>query len=294
MDWDDLRFVLAVARTGSALRAARALHVNQTTVMRRIAHIEADIGADLFEAKQNGQVLTPLGQSVAAAAENVEREVTALQNVIAAQHRLLSGSVRFTSSESYANRIVAPCLKTFRKQYPNITVELFTDDRRLDLSRGEADVALRAGSRPEGGGIVAQRLPDAAWAVYCSWAYAEEHGVPAGPDDLNAHAIVCLEGPLSNLPAFLWLKRIAPDASIGARSNSLSNLASALKAGLGVGPLSCFIGDTEPDLMRCFPPVPELDAEVWLIIREEIRHAPHIRAFVDFLAPHLRAQLARN
>lgn len=292
MDWDDLRFVLAVARAGSALRAANALKVNQTTVMRRIAHIEADIGADLFEPKQSGQLLTPLGNVVAAAAEKMESEVVALQSAIAARQRVLSGSVRFTSSEAYASRIIAPCLNALRKQYPNITVELIIDDRRLDLSRGEADVALRASARPEGAGIVAQRLPDAHWAIYCSHAYAEEHGAPNGADDLNRHAIVGLEGAMANLPAFLWLKRVAPAARITARSNSLTNLASALKAGLGVGPLSCFIGDTEPELMRCFPPIPELDAEVWLIVREEIKHAPHVRAFVDFLAAHLRSRLA--
>jgi len=292
MDWDDLRFVLAVARAGSALRAARDLKVNQTTVMRRIAHIEADIGANLFEARQSGQTLTPLGQSVAAAAERIESEVVALQSTIAAQQRVLSGAVRFTSSEAYANRIVAPSLKTFRKQHPGITVELITEDRRLDLSRGEADVALRAGSRPEGGGIVAQRLPDAGWALYCSSGYAEDHGVPRSPSEIEAHAVVSLEGALANLPGFQWLTRVAPKASVSARSNSLTNLVSALKAGLGVGPLPCFIGDTEPDLMRCFPPIAELTAELWLIIREDVRQAAHIRAFVDFLAAHLRSRLA--
>lgn len=287
MDWDDLRFVLAVARQGSALRAARTLKVNQTTVIRRIAHIEAAVGADLFETKQNGQVLTPLGQLVAATAERIESEVTALQSAIAAQQRVLSGSVRFTSSEVYANRIIAPFLRTFRKQYPCITVELVAEDRRLDLSRGEADVALRAGSQPEGGGIVAQRLPDSGWAFYCSHAYAEEFGAPASPPELNGHAVVGLEGAMSNLPAFVWLTRTAPNASISARSNSLTNLVSALKAGLGIGPLPCFVGDAEADLLRCFAPIPELNAEVWLIVREDIRQAAHVRAFVDSLACHL-------
>ena len=144
---------------------------------------------------------------------------------------------------------------------------------------------------PEGGGIVAQRLPDALWSLYCSHGYAAEHGAPAGPSELDGHAVVGLDGPLANLPAFLWLRRIAPNASISARSNSLTNLVSALKAGLGVGPLPCVFGDGEADLLRCFPPIPELDAELWLIIREDIKQAPHVRAFVDFLAAHLRARL---
>jgi DNA-binding transcriptional LysR family regulator len=291
MDWDDLRFVLAVARAGSAHRAARDLKVNQTTVMRRIAHLEADIGASLFEAKQTGQTLTPLGQSVAAAAEKIESEVVALENTIAAQQRVLSGSVRFTSNESLTNRIVTPSLKIFRKQYPGITVELVTDDRRLDLARGEADVALRAGSRPEGSGIVAQRLPDTPWTVYCSRAYAEEHGAPANPDELKGHAIVSIEGPLTNLPAFVWFRQQALRSSIGTRSSSLTNLASAVKGGLGIAPLPCVIGDAEADLVRCFPPIAELTTELWLVIRADVRQAPHVRAFVDFLAAHMRARL---
>src|SRR5262245_53043777 len=116
MNWDDLRFVLAVARTGSALRAARTCKVNQTTVIRRIAHIEADIGPDLFESTQNGQALTPLGKIVAAAAEKIENEVLALQNAVAARQRILSGAVRCTSAELIANRIIAPCLPGFRKR----------------------------------------------------------------------------------------------------------------------------------------------------------------------------------
>jgi DNA-binding transcriptional LysR family regulator len=288
MDWDDLRFVLAVARAGSALRAARALEVNQTTVMRRIARIEADIGAQLFESRQNGQRLTSLGQSVAAAAERIETEVTALQSAISAGQRVLAGSVRFTSSEVFASRIVAPCLRTFRKRHPDVTIELITADRRLDVSRGEADVALRAGLRPEGGGIVAQRLPDAAWALYCSPAYAQDHGVPTDPSELSGHAIVGAEGTMASVAAFLWLARVAPNANIGTRSNSLTNLVSALRAGLGVGLLPCFVGDAETELQRCFPPIRELDGELWLIVREALKQTPHVRAFVDFLAAHIQ------
>src|SRR4051794_21590558 len=232
MDWDDLRFVLAVARTGSALRAARVLGVNQTTVMRRLARIEADLGADLFDSRQSGQMLTSLGQSVAAAAERIEAEVAGLQSAISARQRVVVGSVRFTSSEVFANAVVAPCLRTFRKQYPGITIELITADRLLDLARSEADVALRAGARPEGGGIVAQRLPDAGWSVYCSRVYAQDHGTPTGPHDIEGHTIVGPEGAMANLRAFQWLARIAPNARIGTRSNSMTNLVSALRAGL--------------------------------------------------------------
>lgn len=287
IDWDDLRFVLAVARSGSALRAARTLNVNQTTVTRRIAHIEDAIGAALFESRQNGQLPTPLGQLVAAGAERVEAEVAALKSAINAQQRVVSGSIRFTSSEVFANRIVAPFLRSFRKAYPGIAVDLIADDRRFDLSRGEADVAFRAGSRPEGAGVVAQRLPDAGWAPYCSAGYADDHGVPADVGAFDGHAIVLIEEPMSRLPAYVWLARVGQKATVSTRSNSLTNLLSAVRAGLGIGMLPCFIGDPETDLRRCLPPVRALDAEVWLIVREDIKQMPHVRAFVDALAAHM-------
>lgn len=286
-DWDDLRFVLAVARDGSALRAARTLNVNQTTVTRRIERIESVIGADLFESRPDGYRLTPLGDIVAGGAERVDAEMRVVQNAIEAKLRIVSGSIRFTSAEVLANRIVAPFLRSFRRQYPDVIVELISDDRQLDVARGEADVAMRASARPEGAGVVTQRLPDVKWAAYCSRAYSEEHGCPATVGDLGRHALVVMDSPTSRGLHFRWLTTAAGSARVSARSNSLTNLVSAVKAGLGIGMLPCFVGDTEADLLRCLPPIRELDAEIWLIVREDIRHAPHVRAFVDAFAAHM-------
>lgn len=292
IDWDGLRFVLAVARAGSALRAAKTLKVNQTTVTRRIAQIECEIGASLFESRQSGQLPTPLGHVVVAVAERVEAEILALKSTIDARRRQLSGSVRFTSSEGYANYVVAPFLRSFRQQFPGVTVELITNDRRLDIARGEADVALRASSRPEGGGIVAQRLPDASWTAYCARSYQEERGTPTHEDGFDGHAILLVEGQIAQLPSFRWLGEAAARAGGVTRSNSITNLISATKAGLGITMFPCFIGDSEPELVRCMAPPPSLDGEVWLIVREDIRQEPHVRAFVDSFAAYMVAHRA--
>jgi DNA-binding transcriptional LysR family regulator len=294
-DWDDLRFLLAVARSGSALRAAQALNVNQTTVMRRMDHIEAATGAGLFERRRSGYRLTPLGERIAAAAARIEDEVKALESEIGAAQRALSGSVRVTASELMANFIVTRLLRDFRRLHPGILVELMTDERRLDLARGEADVALRAGLRPEGAGIVARRLPDAAWSVYCSRSYAEEHSMPRTVEELDGHAVVAADGDIARLSAPRLLARLTPSSRISTRSNSLTNLLLALKAGLGIAPLPCIAGDADQDLLRCLPPIPELDSELWLIVREDVKSAPHVRAFAEFLADQIhgmRAELA--
>lgn len=293
MDWDDLRIVLAVARSGAALSAARALGVNQTTVIRRIAQIERAVGAQLFERQRTGYRLTELGARVTETAERVEREVQALTSLMEAEHRALSGVVRLTTSETLANCLVAPGLRQFQKRHPGVLIELITQDRRLDLARGEAEVALRAGSRPEGAGIVARRMPDAAWNVYCSRAYAEEHGAPRRREDLRGHSIIGMEGLMANVPQPMWLQASAPDAVIRFRSNSLTNLVSNLRASLGVAMLPCFVGDGEPDLVRCLPRIAELDSEIWLIVREDMRNARHVRAFADFLAEYIHGEKSR-
>jgi DNA-binding transcriptional LysR family regulator len=168
LDWDDLRFVLAVARVGSALGAARRLGVNQTTVTRRLAHIELTMGANLFDRHRKGYRLTDLGARVAQAAEAIETQVLTLETEVAARDRAVAGVVRFTCPETIANHVLAPWLGDFRQQYPDILVEVINADAMLDLSKGEADVAIRMGVAPSGSGIVVRRLPDCMWTAYSS------------------------------------------------------------------------------------------------------------------------------
>jgi DNA-binding transcriptional LysR family regulator len=288
VDWGDLRYVLAVARNGSALRAAQVLGVNQTTILRRLEALEAQLGLPLFERRRSGHTLTQGGKLVVAVAERVERETQDLLHALSAQRRTLSGSVRLTTSESLAARLIAPCLRSFRERHPDVTVELVVADERLDVARGEADIALRASSRPEGAGIVARRLPDTHWTIYCAASYAAEKGMPAGREDISRFDIVGMEGRMAQLEGWRWLAAAAGDAPIRCRSNSLTNLVSNLKSGLGLGALPTIVGDAEPDLVRCFPPPPELSSEMWLIVREEVRSHAHIRALADHLAAYVR------
>jgi DNA-binding transcriptional LysR family regulator len=291
LDWDDLRFVLAVARGGSALAGARRLGVNQTTVTRRLAHIETAMGASLFERHQTGYRLTGVGTRVAETAEAIEVQVLHLESEVAARDRAVAGAVRFTCPETIANHLLAPWLGDFRERYPDVRIEVINADAMLDLGKGEADVAIRVGVAPSGAGIVARRLPDVLWTAYSSRTYARESGTPGRPEDLKHHQTVGLEGTLARLPSSVWLQdRVGAD-HIKVRCSALSNVVHSLRAGLGVGMLPCVIGDTEPELARCFPPIPALNAQAWMIVREEVRLAPHVRAFADFLAARLPNEL---
>jgi DNA-binding transcriptional LysR family regulator len=292
MQWNDLRYVLAVVRTGSALRAADSLGVNQATVLRRLDAIEAAMGMQLFERRRSGLRPTEAGRLAADTAERMELDAKAFENELAARRRALAGTVRLTTSEGLADRLVAPGMRAFHALYPRVLVELITANERLDIARGEADVALRAGSGPQPFSVVARRLPDIDWTVYCSRSYAAERGVPESREAVREHDIVGLDGDMARLRAWHWLAALAPDAVVRFRSNSLVNLVSNLKAGLGVSVLPTLTGDAEPELVRCFAPPPELRAELWLIVREEIRALPHVRALTDFLASYVREIMA--
>jgi DNA-binding transcriptional LysR family regulator len=288
MQWNDFLYVLAIVQTGSAVRAAERLGVNQATVLRRLDAIEAASGAQFFERQRSGLKPTEIGRLAAETAMRMEREAQAFETALAARRRTLAGSVRLTTSVGLADRFVLPGMRTLQTLYPGIMVELLVADERLDIARGDADIALRAGSGPEGAGVVAQRLPDVAWTIYCSRAYAAERGAPPDRAGIRGHEIVGLDGHIARLPAWQWLKAAVPDGVVRFRSNSLVTMVSNLKAGLGVGPLPVITGDAEPDLVRCFAPPPELRSELWLIVREEIKAQPHVRAFTDFLACYVR------
>lgn len=293
MDWGDLRFALEVARSGSALAASRTLGVNQTTVIRRIAQIESDLGERLFERQRSGYRPTEAGRKVVGTAERVEAEILVLVRQIEAEQRTVTGVVRVTTSETLANKLLTPAAARFQERHVGVAIQLVSDDRRLDIARGEADIAIRAGSRPEGAGIVARRMPDTHWTLYCSRAYAERNGYPTAREAIAEHSVIGMEGHMASLPQPIWLAESAPNVAPRIRSNSLSNMVANLRAGLGVGMLPVFIGDDEPDLMRCIPRIPELYSELWLIVREEIKDAPHVRAVSDFLAEFIKAERPR-
>jgi DNA-binding transcriptional LysR family regulator len=288
-DWNDLRYFLAVAHTGSTLAAARTLNVNQTTVARRIGVLERAVGMKLFDKRQVGYALTEAGVELRAIAERVEAEANAFTEQAGAMGRRISGVIRVTTNEGLANTVMAPALSAFRRLHPEVRVDLVVDERRLDLTRGAADVALRTGSRPAETGIVARRLTPMAWAAYCNRDYAERRGCPSSVDTLCRHAVIGAEGPIAALPGWTWLREAAPEAEVVARSSSLTNLISAVKAGLGITVLPCFLADSDADLVRCIGPISGVQSDLWLVMREDARDVRRVRAFIDFLAAHVAA-----
>lgn len=289
-DWNDLRHFLAVARTGSTLAAARRLGVNQTTCARRLQALEEALGQRLFDKVQGGRVLTETGRALLSAAEAVEAAARGFQEQAAARRRGLTGALRVTCSETLANVAVIPALVEFNQLYPEIEVEVLTGDKFLDLVAGEADIAIRAMSNPQfPGGLVVRKLMDTGWALYCSPDYAARHGRPEGIHDLQGHILIGGSGELAD-PWFRLVEDKAVGVEVRSRASSLTNLFTAVRAGLGVSPLPLEAAEIEPSLIRCGDPIPEFNASVWLVAPERLRDHPRARAFMDFVSSYLAAR----
>lgn len=287
-DWNDLRYLLAIAREGSTLSAAKALGVSQPTVQRRLAALEGRIGRKLVEHHPTGYRLTELGKALFPHAVEVERSVEAFQRQLMSAGEELSGTLRVTCPEGMASRLLAPVIEAFRQKHPELRVDLIMTDRRLDLAKGEAEVALRI-HEPGDDQLIARRIANSPWAVFASQSYIKRHGRPQRWEDLDQHAIIEFAGELAGNHAARWLRSVAPKATIAIRGNSMLGVLAAVKSGAGLAPLPMLLGGSEDGLEPVLKSIPEIDTKLYLVIHADLKRTPRVRAFCDFVV----AEMAR-
>lgn len=290
VDWNDWRQFLAVARSGSTLAAARTLRVSQTTVARRIAALEEALGVALFERRPAGYVLTAVGSDLLPRAEKVEEAALAAETHGSAHRRSARGTVRITAEEIFSTALLAPHLLELRETWPEIRIEIDNTIGLRNLAAGEADIALRSISQPEGGGVAGRRIARDDWTLYCSAGYAERCGVPRTIEALRDHVIVGGGGGQLAREYNQWISAAGLKDRVTIEQGSASGLLSAVRTGLGIAALPCIVADGMPDLIRCAPP-PEEKRYLWLLTHDRVRHQPAVRAVIDFLYERLSAHV---
>jgi DNA-binding transcriptional LysR family regulator len=287
-DWNDARYLLAVAESGSTLAAGRALRVSQTTVARRIAALEEALGLALFDKRRGGYVITPAGQSLIEEAMNMEASATALAEAAAAQKRAGGGTVRLTAEESFVVGVLSPMLRDLHDLHPGIVIELDASEEVRDLEAGAADIAIRVAKRLSGAGLVARKIGVDMWTVYCSRSYAEAHGVPRNRRELAGHPLISGGGGEIGRYYGTWLRENGLEGSIAMQHGSVTGLLSAVRSGLGLAALPCMVAEFDDALVRCLPPGMTEEREVWLLTHERLRHTPRVRLVLDFLGERMQ------
>ena len=271
-DWDDLRVFLAVAREGSLSGAARTLSVNHSTVFRRLNGLEGRLDVRLFDRLPGGYVPTPAGDALSETAERVEAEILAAERALRGRDLQLRGGLRVTMPDSVSRLLLPVLIAPFERRYPEIELELVISDTFLNLSKRDADIALRPTNAPPET-LVGRRLCGTATAIYRGADTAE----PVEP--LSENRWVAPDDSLAHLASARWLRDLAPPVTI--RANTMNALLDAAKAGMGLAALPCFIGDRDPALHRVGDPIPELETGLWALTHRDLRQTARIRAFLD-------------
>ena len=289
--WDDLRSVLAVSRTGNLQKAAAALGVNHSTMFRRLNALEETLGSKLFERLATGYRPTDSGQRLIEAAERMESEALSLDRDLSGRDTRLTGTVRVTASETLAFGVLTGEIARFREAHPGITVELMVDNRVLDLSRREADIALRA-ARPAQGDLFGRKLADISWRFYASPAYLTVHGKPRTLRDLDKHLLISWGEATQPTKAAAWLARNLGAAPIAYRTGSLVNQMMAAKSGISLALLPSYLGNADAGLAPVLPVLTDLSTELWLVTHRSLKDTARIRAFMEIVGDGVKKRLA--
>lgn len=290
-NWNDMKLVLAIARAESLTGGAAALGINHSTAFRRLNALEEKVGARLFERLPGGVYRTTNeGERVATTAERVETEADALSRDVLGRDARLTGTLRVTSSETLAYSVLTQQLARFRQAHPGIVVELLIDNRVLNLSRREADIAVRV-SRPKEPDLFGRKLADIAWTIYGPPDLVAAQGPIAIDEQLLGRDFVGWGAEVTGLAAPDWLADRVEPGRVVYRSNSLINQYKAAAAGIGYALLPCYLGDAEPGLVRALvTPAAVLTRELWIVTHADLKKTARVRAFFDIVGEGLASQ----
>jgi DNA-binding transcriptional LysR family regulator len=279
LNWDDLRFLLALRRAGSLGAAARSLKVEPSTASRRLCSLEAAFGAQLAARTPEGLVLNDAGLLASDLAEQMDRSITDLLARIGGEDHRPEGIVRLATTESMAVLLMRG-LVPLREANPKIQIELVVGSTALDLTRREADVAVRL-FRETNPTLIARKLGNIGWSVFASRDYVERRGIVPGADlVLTDHAVVGYKDPVSRAPGACWLAESTRPEQVVLAVDSVAAVANAVRAGLGVSALPCFVAPEYPTLVRLTPAV-VAHGEAFIVIPPDHRAVARVRLVVD-------------
>jgi DNA-binding transcriptional LysR family regulator len=285
-DWNDIKIFLAVAGEGSTLAASKKLGMNQTTVSRRMQTLEQALNLTLFERDTRGYSLTAQGSALIDVAGHMGASAENLR--IRAEHlgRASDGKIRVSAAHSVMNHWVLPMISEFRKQNPDIVFEASAPEHYVSLENGEADLAIRAADEITGDTLIAKRVHNVRWGVYCSKGYLASNGMPSSIDELKDHAALSYPREMVESVSLLrWLDTHFDPDKIISTVDSIVTMSVSLCAGDAVGILPCVEGDPVPDLVCCFEHE-RMRSKIWLVASKESYQQPHIRKFMKYVSEY--------
>jgi len=275
-DWNQVHCALAVARTGTLSGAAQQLGVSHSTVLRRVDSLEKALQARLFDRHARGYVPTEAGRLLMRAAESMQEQLNLLVGRVHSGRQPLSGDLSICVTEELAAPLL-PLMQRFQRRH---------GDLRLQLVASGGDVGLCGGARPGAAGLAVQPLPPLAYSLYGARSYRRKYGALRSLEQLGGHRfIACAE--LAGHPALGWLEQAVPKRQLALRCDSIGQLIEAVRAGIGIAPLSVWRARSDDGLCRLLPPPAEWRRDLWLYSPRASSGTSAVRVFSAFVSDFL-------
>ena len=278
-DWNDVRFFLALAETGSQAAAARLLRTNQSTVCRRLRELEEQLDASLFDRHYRGMRLTPVGMQLIEQAREMESAVAQIDRRIAGFDHRMRGVVKISATEGVAAFWLTRHMVDFQRQYPGIVIEMLCDNEQLDLARREADIVIRL-AQPKEPWLLARRVGTMRFALFASQGYLSTFGVPSHWGELGRHRLVD-HTPYERFET--WRALTDNHTGVVYRSNSSAACYQAVINGMGIGMFPTYNRIATPQLVQLDIPI-DASRQIWLVSHEDTRDTARIRTVRDYIA----------
>ena len=282
MNWDDFRYFIATAETGSLTSAAKKLGSNQPTVGRHVDALESALGTKLFQRTVKGLILTEEGEFVLEQTKSIQSSVLKVQRKTQGEKVEFSGTVRVALPEGLCLEVLTPLLTEFYNQYPDINLVLNVSSGAANLTKGEADIAVRL-FRPKDANLVVKCLGSMLLGLYASSDYIKRYGLPANDSELKNHRIISYGDQLSNLSENQWLiEHAGQSSSILCSDNTTTRLKATIE-GVGISIQPQIFCEKNTELVPILEQVELPSHKVWMVYHNDLRHLGRIRAVVEFL-----------
>ncbi|MEF3048623.1 LysR family transcriptional regulator [Pseudotabrizicola sp. L79] len=281
-NWDEIRTAFQVARMGTVSGAAEVLGVHHATVIRHIDALEKALGTKLFQRHARGYTPTESGRDLLSVAQTTEEQFAQLASRIKGQGEAVTGELVITAIAGISG-LLTPVLASFQQAYPGVMVRFLTDMRVFRLDYGEAHVAIRAGAAPEEPDNVVQPLARIRTGLYAARSYVDRNGLPQSDAEFDRHQFISVDNEATRAPFYRWLTATVPPEQISFRCTEPAALDEALRRGVGIGFMSTYKADADPDLIEVMPPRPEWEAPLWLVTHVDLHRTRKVQAFVQHL-----------
>ncbi|RFB94131.1 transcriptional regulator [Rhizobium leguminosarum bv. trifolii] len=281
MDWNDLKFFLAVAESRSLSAASRRLGVSTSTVSRRITALEQALGLSLFRHHFDGYELTEAGLNLQMPAEQAEASLKAFERSAREGNDHLSGVVRIDAPELLGQQILLPNLAGFMQDHPGIRLDIRSSVRPVQLATQQSDIVIRI-VPPERGSYRMRSVGKVAFGLYADRNYLKAHGTPSSDRDLHSHRVIGWNDELRYLSMAVWLDELFPDLRPAMRLGSFTAQLTAVESGLGIAVLPCFAA-RRTGLVPVLEGIPRLTLDLWLLVQDQAGRTPRVQTVKEHL-----------